>query len=83
MQCSDVMNKNHKTKRIMSSHTRIVCRNAISAHTNTHRAERRRAKETSHRNQIDFLYHLAGSSHQNINTIFIDAATVPAAAATL
>lgn len=28
----------------------------------------------------DFLYHLAGSSHQNINTIFIDAAIAPAAA---
>lgn len=41
------------------------------------------AKQKSHRNQIDFLYHLAGSSHQNINTIFIDSATAPAAAAAL
>lgn len=32
---------------------------------------------------MDFLYHLAGSSHQNINTIFIDAAAAPAAAAAL
>lgn len=55
----------------------------MCTHIYAHKPERRWAKQKSRRNQIDFLYHLAGSSHQNINTIFIDAATAPAAAAAL
>ena len=62
-------------------YTYTVYRYTVWTHTCAHQPRRRRAKQTSHRNQIDFLYHLAGSSHQNINTIFIDAATAPAAAA--
>lgn len=62
-------------------YSHIVYWYTIWTHTYAHQPERRRAKQTSPRNQIDFLYHLAGSSHQNINTIFIDAATAPAAAA--
>lgn len=64
-------------------YTHLMLLHQMCTHTYAHKPERRWAKQKSHRNQIDFLYHLAGSSHQNINTIFIDAATAPAAATAL
>lgn len=49
-------------------------------HHYAYHPKKHQAKEMRLRNLIEFLYHLAGSSRWNINTIYIDAATAPAAA---